>query len=131
MNSGVVIGKGADGNVFANNIVSMNSQQTNNKQIRLADDARNNVVEMNIAWHRTSALEGLDTSTLMGSGNVVRNLMLLNPQFVDFSAGDYRLRPGSAAINVAVSGYTESADIDGVIRPSRPSLGAYEHRSLP
>jgi hypothetical protein len=131
MNSGVIIGKGADGIVFANNIVSMNSQQTNNKQIRLADDARNNVIETNIAWHRTNSLEGLDASTLIGAGNIVRNLMLLDPQFVNFFGGDYRLRPGSAAISAAVSGYTESADIDGLMRPSRPSLGAYELRSPP
>jgi len=128
MNSGVIIGKGADGNVFANNIVSMNSQQTNNKQIRLADNATNNIIDTNIAWHRTTALEGLDTSTVIGSGNVVRNLMLLDPYFVNLAAGDYHLRPGSPAINVSLSGDTESADIDGVRRPSRPSLGAYEYR---
>src|SRR5712664_2325872 len=128
MNSGVIIGKGADGNVFANNIVSMNSQQTNNKQIRLADNATNNIIDTKIAWHRTTALEGLDTSTVIGSGNVVRNLMLLDPYFVNLAAGDYHLRPGSPAINVSLSGDTESADIDGVRRPSRPSLGAYEYR---
>ena len=131
MNSGVIIGKGADGNVFANNIVSMNSQETNNKQIRLGDDARNNIIDTNIAWHRTSALEGLDTSTLIGSGNVVRSLMLLDPYFVDFPAGDYHLRPGSPAINVSLSGHTEITDRDGVRRPSRPSLGAYEYSSPP
>src|SRR5216684_3961430 len=96
MNSGVVIGKGADGNVFANNIVSMNSQQTNNGQIRLADDASNNIVD---------------------------------PLFVNFSSGDYHLRPGSPAINSALSVYSEIVDVDGVRRPSRPSLGAYEYQS--
>jgi hypothetical protein len=131
MNSGVIIGKGADGNVFANNIVSMNSQQSNNKQIRLGYDARNNIIDTNIAWHKTTALEGLDSSTLIGSGNVVRNLMLLDPNFVNFPDGDYHLRPGSPAINVARWGDTESADRDDVRRPPRPSLGAYEYRSSP
>src|SRR6266446_5930779 len=131
MNSGVIIGKGADGNVFANNIVSMNSQQTNNGQIRLADDASNNIVDTNIAWHSTKTLQGLDTSTLAGSGNVVRNVKLVDPLFVNFSSGDYHLRPGSPAINSALSVYSEIVDVDGVRRPSRPSLGAYEYQSIP
>jgi hypothetical protein len=129
MNSGVIIGKGADGNVFANNIVSMNSQQTNNKQIRLADNASNNIIDTNISWGRTSTSNGVDTSTLTGSGNVVRNLMVLNPYFVDFSGGNYHLRPSSPAINAAPSVGGESLDIDGARRPSRTSLGAYEYRS--
>jgi hypothetical protein len=129
MNSGVIIGKGADGNIFANNIVSMNSQGTNNKQIRLADNASNNIIDTNISWGRTSTSNGVDTSTLTGSGNVVRNLMVLNPYFVDFSGGNYHLRPSSPAINAAPSVGGESLDIDGARRPSRTSLGAYEYRS--
>jgi hypothetical protein len=131
MNSGVLIGKGADGNVFANNIISMNSQQTNNKQIRLADNASNNIIDTNISWGKITTSEGVDTSTLAGSGNVVRNLMVLDPHFVNFSGGDYHLRPGSPAINVSLSAGAESADIDGLRRPSRTSLGAYEYRSSP
>ena len=131
MNSGVLIGKGADGNVFANNIVAMNSQQTNNKQIRLADDARNNLIDTNIAWHTSAALEGLDTSTLTGSGNIVRNFMMLDPRFVDFLASDYHLRPGSPAIGASLSSGAEGEDIDGVRRPSRSSMGAYEYKSPP
>jgi hypothetical protein len=131
MNSGVLIGKGADGNVFAHNIVAMNSQQTNNKQIRLADDARNNLIDTNIAWHTTTALEGLDTSTLTGLDNVVRNFMMLDPRFVDFLGSDYHLRPGSPAISASLASGAEGEDIDGVRRPSRPSLGAYEYKSPP
>lgn len=131
MNSGVIIGKGADRNVFANNIVSMNSQQTNNKQIRLADNASNNIIDTNISWGRTTTSEEVDTSTLTGSGNVVQNLMVLDPHFVDFPGGDYHLRPGSPAINSALSVYSKSVDINDVSRPSRPSLGAYEHKSSP
>ena len=131
MNSGVLIGKGADGNVFANNIVSMNSQQTNNGQIRLADDASNNVIDTNIAWCRKNNLNGVDKSTLSGRGNVVRSLMVEDPRFVNFPGGDYRLGPGSPAINAALSVDRESVDMDGVRRPSRPSLGAYEYKSSP
>jgi hypothetical protein len=131
MNGGVIIGKGADGNVFANNIVSMNSQQINIKQIRLADGASNNIIDTNISWGRMTTLEAVDTSTLTGTGNVVRNLMLVDPHFVNFSGGNYRLQPGSPAISVPLSAAGESVDIDGVRRPSRPSLGAYEYKSSP
>jgi len=131
MNSGVIIGKGADGNVFANNIVSMNSQQTNNGQIRLADNASNNIIETNISWGRPTTSEGVDTSTLTGSGNIVRNLKLVEALFVNFSSGDYHLRAGSPAISAAPPVDRENVDIDGVKRPSRPSLGAYEYQSIP
>lgn len=131
MNSGVLIGEGADGNVFAHNIVAMNSQETNNGQIRLAQGARNNVIDTNIAWHKTSALGGLDTSTLTGLGNVVRSLITLDPFFVDFFNGDYHLRPSSPAIDAPYSINAESVDIDGMRRPSRASLGAYEYRPPP
>jgi len=131
MNSGVIIGKGADGNTFANNIVFMNSQHTNNKQIRLADDASNNIIDTNISWGRTTTSEGVDTSTLTGSGNVVRNLMVSDPRFVDFPGGNYHLRPGSPAINVSLSVGSDSADMDGMRRPSRTSLGAYEYKPSP
>jgi len=128
MNSGVIIGKAADGNIFANNIVSMNSQQTNNGQIRLADDASNNIIDTNISWGRTTTSERVDTSTLTGSGNVVRNLMVLDPRFVDFPGGNYHLRPGSPAINDSLSAGSDSAGMGGMRRPSRTGLGAYEYR---
>lgn len=131
MNSGVLIGQGADGNTFALNIVASNSQQTINGQIRLAQDARNNIIDTNIAWHDTNARQGLDTSTLTGLGNVVRNLLTIDPFFVDFRGGDYHLRPGSPAIGASLSINAESADLDGMRRPSRPALGAYEYRPSP
>jgi Right handed beta helix region len=129
MNSGVLIGKGSDGNVFANNIVSMNSQGTNNKQIRLAENATNNIVDTNIAWGGTTSSDEVNRSTLFGSGNLVQHLFILDPLFADSSGGDYHLSSGSPAINAALSVGTESVDIDDVRRPLRPSLGAYEYRS--
>jgi hypothetical protein len=126
MNSGVLIGKGADGNVFAHNVVAMNSLQTNDAQIRLAQDARNNIIDTNIVWSATSAFEGLDTSTSSGLGNVVRNLIPRDPLFVSFPGGDYHPRPGSPAIGASLWTEAESVDVEGKKRPSRPSLGAYE-----
>ncbi len=38
---------------------------------------------------------------------------------------------GGLAINACLSVYTETVDIDGVRRPPRPSLGAYEYRPPP
>ena len=126
MNSGVLLGKGTDGAVFAHNIVAMNSQQTRDGQIRLAQDAKNNIIDTNIVWPARSTLEGLGTSTPTGLGNVVRNLMLRDPLFVNFAGGDYHLRPGSPAIGASFWTHAESVDIDGMKRPARPSLGAYE-----
>jgi hypothetical protein len=127
MNSGILIGKGADGNVIAHNIIAMNSQQTNDGQMRLAQDARNNIIDTNIAWPAASALEGLDTSPIR-SGNVVRNLILRDPRFVNFPGGDYHLQPGSPAIGASLSIDVERVDINGMRRPSQPSLGAFEYR---
>jgi Right handed beta helix region len=127
MNSGILIGKGADGNVIAHNIIAMNSQQTNDGQMRLAQDARNNIIDTNIGWPAASALEGLDTSPIR-SGNVVRNLILRDPRFVNFPGGDYHLQPGSPAIGASFSIDVERADINGMRRPSQPSLGAFEYR---
>lgn len=131
MNSGVLIGKGADGNVFAHNVLAMNGLQTNDRQIRLAQDARNNIIDTNIVWPASSAFEGLDTSTSSGLGNVVRNLIPRDPLFVNFPDGDYHLRLGSPAVGASLSIDAESVDIDGLRRPSRPTLGAYEYRPPP
>jgi Right handed beta helix region len=128
MNSGVIIGKGADGNLLASNILCMNSQQTNNGQIRLADNASNNIIDTNIVWGRKNTVEDVDISTLTGSGNFVRSLIHEDPRFVNFPGGNYHLGPGSPAINTSPSIYGESIDLDGVRRPTRASLGAYEYR---
>ena len=131
MNSGVIIGKGAEGNVFTNNIVAMNSQQTNNKQIRLADNASNNILDANLAWSGTTSSDEVNRWTLTGTGNVVKNLFVLDPLFADFSHGDYHLRPGSPAISAALLVNVERTDIDGMRRPARASLGAYEFKPPP
>jgi len=128
MNSGVIIGKGAYGNLFTNNIVAMNSQGTNNRQIRLADDASSNIIDTNVVWGGTPSSDEVNRWTLRGSDNVARNLFVGDPLFVDFSRGDYHLRPGSPAIGVVRSVDRESADIDDMRRPARASLGAYEYR---
>lgn len=127
MNSGVIVGKGAIGNYFANNIVSMNSQEIRNKEIRLADNASNNTLENNIVWNAVPSLRGIDTSDLVrGEQNTVRGLLLTDPLFVNFSSGDYRLQPNSPANGAALASFAERVDHDGMKRTSRPSLGAYE-----
>lgn len=51
-----------------------------------------------------------------------------DPLFADPGAGDFRLGPGSAAIDRGVPDASPAVDADRLPRDGHPDLGAYEHR---
>ena len=62
------------------------------------------------------------------TGSVVRDNILADPLFVDRSAGNYRVRSGSPAIDRALGQWATATALDGMARPqgTAPDLGAYE-----
>jgi hypothetical protein len=52
-----------------------------------------------------------------------------DPQFVNYTAGDYRVKSTSRAVNNGLSTYAPSTDIANVARPQggRYDIGAYEY----
>ncbi len=54
------------------------------------------------------------------------NLIGVNPKFVNASAGNFRLKPGSPAINGGASRRAPIVDILGKRRTGKPDIGAYE-----
>jgi hypothetical protein len=77
------------------------------------------VLDYNDAWGNTDC----DYCGLTGTGNIS-----LDPQFVNPTTGDYRIRFGSPAINAGTNVGAPPYDRDGVVRPqgNRVDMGAYE-----
>lgn len=65
-------------------------------------------------------------SVLRGEHDIVADPMVCKPG-VDLSSADFRLKPGSPAINAACLSKTASTDINGKKRPAgKADMGAYE-----
>jgi hypothetical protein len=52
--------------------------------------------------------------------------IIADPKFIDPAGGDFALASGSAAIRGGSTSLASSTDIDGIVRPKPPSVGAYE-----
>jgi hypothetical protein len=63
-----------------------------------------------------------------GRGSVISNNMQADPEFLNAAAGDFRLRPGSPAIDAGIRVPLVRTDFAGTPRPlgSAPDLGAFE-----
>ena len=58
------------------------------------------------------------------------NFLSGDPLFVNPSMGDFHLQPGSPCIGAGIT-TSITFDADGNLRPSPPSIGAYEYGALP
>ncbi len=123
--SGIVIGGdvGVSNVTIRNNIFAFNRQwgiahDTDNPQDSRAD---HNVLFGNRYGGIQPGFEGTDFSGGNFSGN---------PRFVNAAAGDFRLGPGSAALDRALTDYSKPVDFDGTRRPQgrAPDIGAFERR---
>jgi uncharacterized repeat protein (TIGR01451 family) len=85
-------------------------------------DAGNPVWQNNLVFGNTVNYQGTADQTGL-NGNISQN-----PMFVNGAAGNYRLQPGSPAINAGSSVGAPSADFDGTARPIGGSwdIGAFE-----
>jgi hypothetical protein len=121
--SGIVIGGdgGVDGVIVRNNIFAFNAHYgiSHDSTCPSGSKADHNVVFGN-RWGQTQAgCSGLDYSGGNRTGN---------PLFADYDNRDFRLLPGSAALDYGLADYAPGGDREGRPRPqgSAPDAGAYE-----
>lgn len=125
--SGIIVGgeeRTADRNRIVDNVVALNGEQG----IRTfwgGPLGTGNVAEQNLVWSNGpdagSVTAGLDLQATIDA----------DPLFVDAPAGNFALRAGSPALDVADPTYSQPTDFDGIARPQGdgPDLGAFERRA--
>jgi hypothetical protein len=109
-------GNPADSKVFNNTIY-------NQYGIYVHTDSARAVVQNNIVYGSAARIDN------QGWASVVSNNLLTNPMFADAANLNFRLRPGSPAINTGASVAAVADDFDTVPRPQQGSydVGAYEY----
>jgi len=121
--SGIVIGgdQGVRGITIRNNIFALNRQWGIAHDMDNPADSRadHNVLFANRYGPIQPGFSGTDFS----GGNIVGD-----PRFVKPAAGNFRLGPGSPAIDRALPEYSKPVDYDGRRRPQgrAPDIGAFE-----
>lgn len=127
---GIVIGQGDSpnyGEVPADNFIVANNIAIDNGRDGIRESGEtgpNNEFLNNILWNNGTDKINLNTGTANGT-------LIEDPGFVDFrpdGSGDYRLRPGSPAVDAGAATGFPSTDIDGTPRPQGGGvdIGVYE-----
>jgi uncharacterized repeat protein (TIGR01451 family) len=105
--------------VHRNNILVQNGVGL---QLDFSTDANNPIWTNNLVFSNTTDYMGTASPTGT-NGN-----LSADPMFVDAQAGNYRLQPGSPAINSGSPTDAPTVDFDGTARPQGPAvdIGAFE-----
>ncbi|PTL35898.1 hypothetical protein CLG94_09105 [Candidatus Methylomirabilis limnetica] len=139
---GILLGSG-DGNIAYNNVVwgnrggirvsfgnPTNSKVYNNTTYNntdygiLVETGTGAIAQNNIAYmNGTPEIQDTATSSVIG-----HNLVGIDPQFVNAAAADFRLQPGSLAIDAGIAVSLVTTDIAGTLRPQGrgDDIGAFE-----
>lgn len=125
--AGIVIESTASNVTVVNNISSFNGTYGIHGYYCCGTSLPDNIAHDNVLFGNA------DGPTYNTSGRSVvafSDNLLGNPLFVDRENGDFHLQAGSAALNVALPGFSLRYDRQGVTRPKQagPESGAYERQ---
>jgi hypothetical protein len=113
---GYCSGVNGDNNQVNNNTLVGNKPYCIRLGVNGAAGANNNKIRNNICWQNGSDVIQVEN----GSNNTIdRNMLNVNPQFVNAGNSDYRLNQGSAAIDAGL-------DVGLPYKGSKPDIGACE-----
>ncbi len=122
-NAGIVVNGSDAGIVIVNNVVAFNGTAVPRSQIRV-QQGDGHLIRRNLTFALESGFSGIENV----SGSVAEDNLEADPEFVNPDGSDFRLSPGSAAVDAADADYATGSDLEGVFRPLGPAaeLGAYE-----
>lgn len=105
----------------------LNNTISNRYGIYIHTDSTRTRVQNNIVYGSNAVVENA------GTGTIISNNLLANPDFANAAGGDFRLLPTSVAIDAGTSISEVFIDFDEVRRPQGLALdiGAYEYSKAP
>jgi hypothetical protein len=90
------------------------------------DNTVNQGQEADIPFYKELSINPFVTDSDVGSGYAGTGNFSADPQFVNAAAGDFHLKPGSPCLGTGMVAGAAATDRDGALRPTPPSIGAYE-----